>query len=191
MFWERFLQRNIFHSVLNWHHVQQNMPLPWYLIQFLWSSKMVGMPSHRMGRGENKTITVSEMHSVARHAHKIIGNRNTNQITWVDQAADEDFESSVLLARHIHSGHGKLYIESFGLFSSTPLESLCDLMFSSWRLKLLHPILGLSKSNANFRLSGLIVLECPPYKYLLWPSRKWGKLPPWVVTNTSLWRQTV
>jgi len=99
---------------------------------------MVCMPSHRIGRRENKTITVSEMHSAAWHAHKIIGNRNTSQIPLVDQAADEDFESSVLLARHIHSGHGKLYIESFGLLSSTPLESLCDLMLNSWRLKLLH-----------------------------------------------------
>ena len=54
-----------------------------------------------------------------------------------------------------------------------------------------YPILGLSNSNANFRLSGLTVLECPPYRYLLWPIRKWGKFPPWVVTNTSLWRQTV
>lgn len=41
-----------------------------------------------------------------------------------------------------------------------------------------YPIFGLSKSNANFRLSGLIVLECPPYKYLLCPIRKWGKFPP-------------
>lgn len=54
-----------------------------------------------------------------------------------------------------------------------------------------YPIFGLSKSIANFLLSGLIVLECPPYKYLRWPMRKWGKFPPWVVTNTSLWRQTV
>lgn len=96
-----------------------------------------------------KGIRGNENHSIrnaAGHAHKIIS-RNTHQILLVDQAADLDFESAVtdldfesavLLARHIQSGHGKLYIESFGLLSSTPLESLCDLMFSSWRFKLFH-----------------------------------------------------
>lgn len=66
------------------------------------------------------------------------GNRNTHKILSVDQVADEDLESMVLFAWHMQSGHGKLYMESLGLLSSTPLESLCDLMFSSWRFKLFH-----------------------------------------------------
>lgn len=80
----------------------------------------------------------SQKRSAAMHPQKTICNRNTHQILRVDQVADEDFESSVLFTRHIQSGHGKLYIESLGLLSSTPLESLCDLMLSSCRLKLFH-----------------------------------------------------
>lgn len=57
--------------------------------------------------------------------------------------------------------------------------------------KLNHPIFGLSNNNASFRLSGLIVLECPPYKYLRCPNSNCRKFPPWVGTKTSLWRQTV
>lgn len=44
--------------------------------------------------------------------------------------------------------------------------------------KIDYPIFGVSNNNANFRLSGLIVLECPPYKYLLCPKSKCGKFPP-------------
>jgi len=37
---------------------------------------------------------------------------------------EDDLESSVLFTRHMQSGHGKEYTESFGLLSSNPLESL-------------------------------------------------------------------
>jgi len=40
------------------------------------------------------------------------------------------FECSVLFRWHIQSGHGKVYIDSFGLFISTPLVSLCALILS-------------------------------------------------------------
>jgi hypothetical protein len=159
MFWERFLQRNIFHSVLKWISIvciKTCHSLPWNLIQIYsqnseqWNVQQNPLISKNGGHAfspdgmvrQNETIIVSEMRSAATHTHKIIGNKNTHRTLWVDQAADEDFESlvllAVLLARHIQSGHGKLYIESFGLLSSIPLESLCDLMVSSWRLKLLH-----------------------------------------------------
>lgn len=108
-----------------------------------------------------------------------------------NHVAEDDFETSVFLTQHMQSGHGTEYTESDGLLISFPFESLCARIFSICHLKLFHPIFGLSNNKASFLLSGLIVLECPPYKNLLWPNRKWGKFPPWVVTNTSLWRQTV
>ena len=40
------------------------------------------------------------------------------------------FECSVLFSWHMQSGHGKVYIDSFGLFISTPLVSLCALILS-------------------------------------------------------------
>jgi len=101
----------------------------------------------------------------------------------------------------MQSGHGKVYIDSFGLFISIPLASLCALILSKCRFNAFHlhinenygfnkqdgqvlrtqdkpkqhygqivlsyPIRGLSKSTASLLLSGLIVFECPPYKYLL------------------------
>jgi len=56
----------------------------------------------------------------------------------MDHATNEDPESSILFAWHMQYGHGKVYTESLGLLSSTPLESLCDFMRSSWRLRLFH-----------------------------------------------------
>lgn len=79
------------------------------------------MPLSSYGKGEN----------VARHILKDKGNRNTHKILSVDQVADKDLESTVLFVWHMQSGHGKLYMESLGLLSSTPLESLCDLMLSN------------------------------------------------------------
>ena len=40
------------------------------------------------------------------------------------QGADDDFVAFDLLVKHMQSGQGKVYIESFGLLSSNPLESL-------------------------------------------------------------------
>ncbi|GAU40749.1 hypothetical protein TSUD_14340 [Trifolium subterraneum] len=71
----------------------------------------------------------SRQKNAARHALRVKGNRNnTHKTLLVDQVADEDLEWSVLFAWHMQSGHGKLYMESMGLLSSTALESLCDLM---------------------------------------------------------------
>lgn len=39
-------------------------------------------------------------------------------------ADDDDLESSVLFTLHMQSGQGTEYMESFGLLSSIPLESL-------------------------------------------------------------------
>ena len=48
------------------------------------------------------------------------------------------FECVVLFKRHMQSGHGNVYIDSFGLFISTPLASLCALMLSKWRFNDFH-----------------------------------------------------
>ena len=41
-----------------------------------------------------------------------------------NHVGDDGFESSVLVIRHMQSGHGKVYMESFCLLISNPLESL-------------------------------------------------------------------
>lgn len=54
---------------------------------------------------------------------------------WWYNSPHGGFESSVLLMRHIQSGHGYEYIESFGLFNSNPFRALCDRRVSICRLK--------------------------------------------------------
>jgi hypothetical protein len=49
-----------------------------------------------------------------------------------------DFECSVLFKRHMQSGHGKVYIDSFGLFISIPLTSLYALILSKCRFNAVH-----------------------------------------------------
>lgn len=162
--------------------------------EYTWKPpKLKNMPSHHTGRGKKwKNYTMGKGGQQQDVLRKFTVMRNNHRdYLKPDHVADDDLESSDLFVWHMQSGHGKEYIESLGLLSSKPLESLWDRIFNICRLKLFHPILGLSNSNASFRLSGLIVFECPPYKYLRWPIRKWGKFPPWVVTKTSLWRQTV
>lgn len=67
------------------------------------------------------------------------GTRNAHQKPLqADHVADGDLESADLFVWHMQSGHGKVYIESFGLLSSNPFESLWDRIFSIWRLKLFH-----------------------------------------------------
>lgn len=41
-----------------------------------------------------------------------------------NHVADDDLESSALFTWHMQSGQGNEYIESFGLLSSIPFESL-------------------------------------------------------------------
>lgn len=92
-------------------------------------------PSHRMESRRKKKWNnhhTRKRWSAGRHRHKVTAKWKSYQF------AVEDLESSVLFPRHMQCGHGKLYIESFGLLSSTPLESLCDLMISSCRLRLFH-----------------------------------------------------
>lgn len=55
-----------------------------------------------------------------------------------DHVTEDDLESSVLLLRHMQSGQGNEYIESFGLLISIPFESLCARILSICRLKLFH-----------------------------------------------------
>lgn len=71
--------------------------------------------------------------------HANYGNKNTFcLVSPVYHVTDDDLESSVLLIRHMQSGHGNEYMESFGLFNSIPFESLCARIFSICRLKLFH-----------------------------------------------------
>lgn len=106
----------------------------------------------------------------------------TPRTAWVSQSCQDttikcylawmDLGCSDLFERHMQSGHGKVYTDSFALFISMPLASLCALILNNCRFSDFHPIRGLSKSMANLLLSGLIVFAWPPYKYLLWPIRK-------------------
>lgn len=66
-----------------------------------------------------------------------------------DHVADDDLESPDLFVWHMQSGHGKLYIESLGLLSSNPLESLWDRIFNIWRLKPFH--LGTKQRKIHIR----------------------------------------
>jgi len=69
--------------------------------------------------------------------HKIPVEETTIKIyLQADHVAEDDLEPSVLLTWHMQSGHGKEYMESFGLLISNPLESLWDRIFSMCRLKL-------------------------------------------------------
>lgn len=65
------------------------------------------------------------------------GNHRQNSLL-ANNLADHDFESSDLFVRHMQSGHGKVYVESFGLFSPYPLESLWDRILSICLLKFFH-----------------------------------------------------
>jgi hypothetical protein len=57
--------------------------------------------------------------------HKIPVEETTIKICLqADHVAEDDLEPSVLLTWHMQSGHGKEYMESFGLLISNPLESL-------------------------------------------------------------------
>jgi hypothetical protein len=60
------------------------------------------------------------------------------------------FECSVLFKRHMQSGHGNVYMDSFGLFISIPLESLCALILSKCRFNDFH----LHKNVNYFRHKG-------------------------------------
>lgn len=74
----------------------------------------------------------------------------------VNHVADDDLESSVLFLWHIQSGQGKLYIESLGLLSSNPLESLWDRIFSICRLKFFH----LQNTWKEYKLPSTLQLTC-------------------------------
>ena len=61
----------------------------------------------------------------ARRAHKILGTKDTPKVDFSkNHVADDDLESSDSFTWHMQSGQGNEYIESFGLLSSIPLESL-------------------------------------------------------------------
>lgn len=57
-----------------------------------------------------------------------------------------DLECSDLFERHMQSGHGKVYTDSFALFISIPLASLCALILNNWRFSDFH----LHKTKAEF-----------------------------------------
>lgn len=58
--------------------------------------------------------------------------RSVNQVkTSRCYLAWMDLECSDLFERHMQSGHGKVYIDSFALFISIPLASLCVLIFTN------------------------------------------------------------
>jgi len=147
-FWVRFLQRTVAILSSQLASCTKKMPLPWNSIQIynqiketfykiLWPTKTeCALPPH--GKGKKMKQSQYQKYSQQQGMLTKLLVAETPIEFWVYQVADEDLESSVLLARHIQSGHGKLYIESFGLLSSTPFESLCDLMLSSWRLRLFH-----------------------------------------------------
>jgi hypothetical protein len=80
--------------------------------------------SHHVGRGKNERITRCKNWNIW-CVHKIPVEETTIKICLqADHVAEDDLESSVLLTWHMQSGHGKEYMESFGLLISNPLESL-------------------------------------------------------------------
>lgn len=66
-----------------------------------------------------------------------------------------DLEWSDLFERHMQSGHGKVYTDSFTLFISIPLASLCALILNNWRFSDFH----LQKTNQHLNKTKNICLK--------------------------------
>lgn len=116
----------------------------------LW--KLECMPSCWVRRGKNERIQHAKGVSSNICSQKLVEqNSPIESLSAIHVASD-------LFNRHMQSGHGKVYGESFGLFSSYPLESLWDRILSICRLKLLH--LGRKgKRNVNLILPALSIMS--------------------------------
>jgi len=70
-------------------------------------------------------------------------------LAWMDLGCSDLFE------RHMQSGHGKVYTDSFALFISMPLASLCALILNNCRFSDFH----LHKPNQNLNKMKNICLK--------------------------------
>ena len=72
----------------------------------------------------------------------------TPRKNWVSESSQDttircylarmDLECSGLFERHMQSGHGKVYTDSFALFISIPFTSLCALILNNCRFSDFH-----------------------------------------------------
>ena len=132
--------------LLLWYHIQKDAvtrkAIPGNYRINVTDPKLKYMQSCRMERGRKKwkncnTGKGGQQQDVLRKLQvwkKLI----KKVYIQTDHVADDDLESSDLFVWHMQSGHGKVYIESLGLLSSNPFESLWDRIFNIWRLKLFH-----------------------------------------------------
>ena len=80
-------------------------------------------PLQRWRWEKNERIPTQKRGSV--NGIKITGTRKIHKINLhADHVGVDGFASSVLCVWHMQSGQGKVYMESFGLLSSKPFESL-------------------------------------------------------------------
>ena len=89
----------------------------------------------------------------------------TPRTAWVSQSCQDttircylawmDLGCSDLFERHMQSGHGKVYTDSFALFISMPLASLCALILNNCRFSDFH----LHKPNQNLNKMKNICLK--------------------------------